>query len=128
VIVVDTSAVVDVLVPAAGRTALTARLEEAGSLHAPHLLDTEFAAALRRLVLRDEISPGRADDALRAFERLTITRYPARHLLPAIWAYRDLLTAYDATFVALARALDCPLVTCDRALARAHHGISVEAF
>jgi predicted nucleic acid-binding protein len=40
-------------------------------------------------------------------------------LLPRIWDLRPNLTAYDATYVALAEALDAPLLTCDRRIARA---------
>lgn len=35
-----------------------------------------------------------------------------------IWSLRDNLTAYDAAYVALAEALDAPLVTSDARLAR----------
>jgi predicted nucleic acid-binding protein len=33
---------------------------------------------------------------------------------------RDALSAYDAAYVALAEALDVPLVTCDAKLSRSH--------
>ena len=36
-----------------------------------------------------------------------------------IWALRGNLISYDAWYVALAEALDCPLVTLDRRLGRA---------
>jgi predicted nucleic acid-binding protein len=46
-----------------------------------------------------------------------------------MWELRDNLTAYDATFVALAEFLGAPLITCDARLARAPgHGASVELF
>jgi predicted nucleic acid-binding protein len=38
-------------------------------------------------------------------------------LLPRIWELRNNLTAYDAVYVALAEALDAPLLTRDRRLA-----------
>jgi predicted nucleic acid-binding protein len=34
-------------------------------------------------------------------------------LLGRIWELRENLTAYDATYVALAEAVTCPLVTAD---------------
>jgi len=40
-------------------------------------------------------------------------------LLHDIWSLRDNLTAYDASYVALARGLDCPLVTADAGIAAA---------
>ena len=36
-----------------------------------------------------------------------------------VWALRQNLTCYDAWYVALAEALDCPLATLDRKLSRA---------
>jgi predicted nucleic acid-binding protein len=41
-------------------------------------------------------------------------------LLPRIWQLRDSVTAHDGAYVALAEALDAPLVTCDARLGRAH--------
>jgi predicted nucleic acid-binding protein len=46
-------------------------------------------------------------------------RYPHDFLLPRVWELRESLTAYDAVYVALAEALDAPLLTCDRRLATA---------
>lgn len=115
-IVVDTSAVVNVLVARPVPAELVDRLTDAGSLHAPHLLDVEVVAALRGLVLGRKLAAGRATDALTDFGRLPIIRYPAGPHLPRMWQLRSGLTAYDAAFVALAEALGCPLVTCDRKL------------
>jgi predicted nucleic acid-binding protein len=35
------------------------------------------------------------------------------------WSVRSSLSAYDACYVALARAFDCPLLTIDKPLTRA---------
>lgn len=40
-------------------------------------------------------------------------------LIDRIWDLRANLSAYDATYVALAEALACPLLTADRRLAAA---------
>jgi predicted nucleic acid-binding protein len=50
---------------------------------------------------------------------LALTRYPHDVLLGRVWELRGNLTAYDAVYVALAEALDAPLVTCDAKLAAA---------
>jgi predicted nucleic acid-binding protein len=42
-------------------------------------------------------------------------------LLPGIWELRDNLMTHDAVYVALAEALDAPLLTRDRRLAAAAH-------
>jgi predicted nucleic acid-binding protein len=48
-----------------------------------------------------------------------LQRYPHDFLLPRVWELRNNLTAYDAVYVALAEALDAPLLTRDRRLAGA---------
>ena len=58
-------------------------------------------------------------NALDTWRRLALTRYPAVGLLTRIWALRDNLSAYDATYVALAESLDCALVTADGRLSNA---------
>jgi predicted nucleic acid-binding protein len=46
-------------------------------------------------------------------------RYPHAPLAVRIWELRENLTAYDATYVALAEVLDAPMVTMDVRLAQA---------
>ncbi|MEZ5095665.1 MAG: type II toxin-antitoxin system VapC family toxin [Nocardioides sp.] len=77
-------------------------------------------------VLGHKLTPPRASDALTDYLRLPIVRYPAEPLLPRVWELRGRFTAYDATFVALAQALDCRLVTCDRRLRAT--GVRIERF
>jgi predicted nucleic acid-binding protein len=88
-------------------------------LHAPHLLDVEAAQVLRRLLAAGSITSRRCDQALRNLRDLRIRRYAHTTLLPRVWALRVNLTAYDAAYVALAEALEAPLVTRDRRLADA---------
>lgn len=114
-IVVDASAVVSALIR--GEAARQRIGQE--QLHGPHLLDTEVTDALRKLVLRTELTVLDATSALRAWSRLGVRRHPINGLLDRIWALRHNLSAYDASYVALAEALDCSLVTADRRLAGA---------
>lgn len=96
------------------------RLFTAGqTLHAPHLLDVEVAQVIRRYALSGEIDRARGGLALADLADLPLRRYPHDFLLPRIWDLRNNLTAYDAAYVALAEALDAPLLTRDRRLAAA---------
>ena len=99
------------------------------SLHAPHLLNVEVLHALRRHALRGELSQTRSDEALEDLLDVDVSLYPHAPLVGRIWELRENLTAYDAAYVALAEALDAPLVTMDGRLARAsgHHAV-VEVF
>jgi predicted nucleic acid-binding protein len=127
VIVVDASAVVDVVVHK--DPVLTGRLRDAGDLHAPHLVDVEVTHALRRLVASGALSSDRASDARVDAADLLIMRYPHLALLDRAWELRDNLTVYDAVYVALAELLRAPLVTCDARLAQAPgHDAEIELF
>jgi len=119
VIVVDASAVVDGLSAVDGTDDLRA-LMAAAELSAPALLDYEVVAALRGLTLRRELSPARAESALTDFDDLQIQRWPAgAELRMRAFQLRDKVSAYDAAYVVLAEALDCPLLTRDVRLSRA---------
>lgn len=128
-IVVDTSALVDVLVERPSNVALCQRIGGAAELHAPHLIDIEFLNVLRRLVHGQALSIDAAAVAREQFEDLTIERYPHEPLRDRIWQLRDSLTAYDGAFVALGETLGLPLVTSDGRLARSHgHRAQVESY
>ena len=123
-IVIDASALLELVL----RSALADRIAEralaaSASLHAPHLLDIEATHVLRRMVQRKDISANRAEVALADFSDLRIERHSHQGLLVRVWQLRDAMTAYDGSYVALAEALDAPLLTCDGRLARAsgHH-------
>lgn len=119
-IVVDASAVIELLL----RSPLGERVEHRlfarpEALHGPHLLDVEVLQVLRRFESRGELQGPRAATALSLLDVLPMRRHPHAPLLSRIWALRDNLTAYDATYVALAEALGAVLVTCDARLGRA---------
>jgi predicted nucleic acid-binding protein len=128
VIVLDASAAVEVLLQTEAGIALTGRLlAPETSLHAPYLLDVEVAQVLRRFALRGELEPDRARQALEDLADLPVERYPHEILLPRIWALRENLTAYDATYVTLAEILGATLLTRDARISRASgHSARVE--
>jgi predicted nucleic acid-binding protein len=122
--VVDASILVEVLLGAADAEAVEARLLQAGqALHAPHLVDAEVAQVVRRFALTGEIDAEFGREALVDLANLPLRRHPHEFLLPRVWELRHNISAYDALYVALAEALDAPLVTRDKCVANApgHH-------
>jgi predicted nucleic acid-binding protein len=118
-IVVDCSAVVDALTLVEGSDELMGYLQSQ-QLHAPPLIDYELVNALRGMVRGGVISEARARDAIEDFDELPLNRWPAGALLQLrALELRHNLTAYDASYVALAEVLHCPLITRDERLARA---------
>lgn len=86
---------------------------------APELIYPETLSRIRRARRARAVDDERA---MRAVSRLASFHLdPHSHvpLIPRIWELRDRCSAYDATYVALAEALDLPLLTADRRLARA---------
>lgn len=128
-VVIDASAVVDLLLELPVNQRLLHRLEDASELHAPHLIDLEVLSVLRRLVRSATLGPDAASMARRSLAELPIERYPHVLLRDRIWELRDNLTIYDAAYVALAEELELPLVTSDGRLARSvgHHAV-VESY
>ena len=119
-IVVDASALLEFLL----QTPLGARVEarlfrDRDEFHSPHLADVEVTHGLRRLVRTGEVSPDRAAEAIADLAGLDLHRHPHLDLLTRAWKLRENVTVYDAMYVALAEALDAPVITCDMPLARA---------
>ena len=98
------------------RVVLAVRDTEAA---APDLVNAEVLHAFRRLVQIGALDGNRAGAAVGLLATMAVRRVGTTGLMSRVWALRDNLTAYDATYVALAEALACPLVTADRRLANA---------
>ena len=88
-------------------------------LAVPHLADSEIVQALRSQVRRGDVSADDAQRAIDAWAQLGIQRVGLSGLLRRVWDLRENLTAYDASYVVVAEALECPLLTADARLAGA---------
>jgi predicted nucleic acid-binding protein len=120
VIVVDASALLEFLLQTRIGARVEARLfRDEHEFHSPHLVDVEVTQGLRRLVRAGEVSADRAAEAIADLADLDLHRHPHLDLLTRAWKLRENVTAYDAMYVALAEALDAPIVTCDTPLAKA---------
>ena len=121
-VVVDASIVVRLLQNRRGDAALRERFSRERRLHAPALIDAEVTSALRGLLRTSKvairITPERAGEMLDDYADLPIERHLLQPLQRRVLELRDNFTAYDAFYVALAEALDLPLLTDDGKFAR----------
>jgi len=122
-IVVDASAVVDLLLHHPRSLAVREAIAGASPWHAPHLVDVEVLHALRRWATRGELCPAAADAAWEIFDDLPLVRHGHAPLRALSWSLRDRLSAYDAAYVSLAVVLQARLVTADARLARGAAGL-----
>jgi predicted nucleic acid-binding protein len=120
-IIVDASVLTDFL-PGRPQTVDALARELAGRehepLHAPDLVEPETLNALWRLALGGSVTDQRASEAAADLANTRLVRYPHAPLRERVWELRHNLTAYDASYLALAEALDDPvLLTGDGGLA-----------
>ena len=118
-VVIDASAMVDLLARTADRFgAVRARLART-VMHAPAHFDAEVLSALGRLQRSGVVTVAEVDAALDALSRAPVTRHGLDSLIVGAWARRDSLRLTDALYVELADNRDLVLPTTDERLARA---------
>jgi predicted nucleic acid-binding protein len=118
-VVCDASVIVAMLLDSGvdGRWS-TQRLSGA-DLFAPSLLQYECANIIRRQELSGSVSADQAAQAHADLLDLDVNSWPYELLSGRAWQLRPNLSIYDATYVALAEAVETELVTLDRRIARA---------
>ena len=79
----------------------------------------ETVSVLRKRWLSGTLPARRFRHAIEDLAALPIQRYPTGPLMMRAYELRSNVTAYDATYVALAEALGCTLLTADTRLAGA---------
>ncbi len=117
-IVIDASAVVELLL-GGSRARAVRQVIGVASPAAPDLLNAEVISAFRRLEAAGVIGARRAGEAILRLADAPIERLTTKQLTLDVWRLRHNLTSYDATYLALAAVLDCPLLTADGRMARA---------
>ena len=125
-IVLDASAMVEALVGRAPDEELLSALS--GDVDAPHLLDVEVLSVLRGLLRGGKLDLPTADQARFDHFSFTIARHETAPLADRIWQLRHQFTSYDASYLALAEALQAPLYTCDAKLSARGHDAIVKIF
>ncbi|WP_420435870.1 type II toxin-antitoxin system VapC family toxin [Candidatus Poriferisodalis sp.] len=118
-IVVDASVAVPAVAEFGDRgTSALLRIHQDRSL-APHILDLEVTHVLRSMCTRGELSERVARRGLQKLLSLKIIRVAHEPLLARCWELRHNVSAYDASYVALAEQTGATLLTRDVRLARA---------
>lgn len=118
-IVVDASVLYEVITAGPLAPAATAALASAHDHAAPEIIDVEVTGLIRRDAQRHVIDGTRSQWALDRLRDWPGDRFPHRPFIGRVWHLRENVRTTDAFYVALAEALDVPLVTLDGRLARA---------
>jgi predicted nucleic acid-binding protein len=125
-IVVDASVIIPIVSGHAEGRMLSARILEPGQpICAPYLLDVEVVHALRRIERLGNLDRADAFTAVEVLLKLPIDRYPHDILIPRMWQLRGHVSAYDATYIALAEGVRGTLLTRDARLKHAVAGLGV---
>ncbi len=130
-LVVDATVAIKWYVPEVGSEEASAILEGGTTLLAPDLLVSELGNVLWKKVLRDELNPSEAVEIIQGFvNSCPVDLRSSRLLAPAALdvAVRLQHPVYDALYLSLAVAEDCPLVTVDDRLRRVLAGSPLEGF
>ena len=118
-LVCDVSAVVTVLLDSGESGVWLAWRFASAELCAPALLPFECSNVIRRHELSRLISSDQAAQAHADLLDLPMDLFPYEALAQRVWQLRHNITGYDASYVALAEALDAPLITLDQWLSDA---------
>lgn len=125
-LVVDASALVDLLAATSRGPAVAGRLA-AADLHAPAHLDAEVLSALGRLHRDGRITARQVGTRLAWLTHAPIERHPLAPLVEGAWCRRHRMQLADALYAELADRLQATLVTTDPRLAGALPGVEVIA-
>ena len=117
--VIDASVLVAALVDSGQESRWAEDAIAGDDLASPELALAEATNILRRLELAGDMSLFEAASAQADLMKLDIMLFPFAPFAERVWALRSNLTSYDAWYVALAEALNCPLLTLDRKLSGA---------
>ena len=118
-IVVDASLICDFLLNAEANPDLVAFLSIQDGIAAPGHITYEVGNVIRKHYLAGKVTGQRGLEALESFINLPIDLHEATAIVQVAWRYRDNLSFYDASYVALAETLGVALYTRDKRLQNA---------
>jgi predicted nucleic acid-binding protein len=118
-VVCDASALVAVLLDSGPDGQWVSEVLAGADLVAPSLIGFEAANIIRRHDLAGLVSADQAVQAHTDLLDLAIEHWPYELLASRAWQLRRNLSAYDASYVALAELVDATLVTLDQRISGA---------
>lgn len=118
-VVCDASALVALLLDSGTDGRWAAEEIDGSSLAAPSLICFESTNIIRRQEIAGNVSADQAAQAHADLLDLAIEQWPYELLAARTWELRHNLTAYDASYVALAELIGATLVTLDQRIDRA---------
>ena len=118
-LIVDASCLYEVITSTPRSEAIRARLAGDEDQAAPHAIDVEVLAAVRRHEMQGRLDPTAARQAIDDLRDWPGERFGHRGLIRRAWELRPNVRSWDALYVALAEALNGTLITVDHRLARA---------
>jgi predicted nucleic acid-binding protein len=126
-LVVDASTLVEMIYPTASGLRLIGLVDSiGGSMHAPELMTIEVLQVLRKHERMKLVNPQACDLARKNLFDMDVEMHTHDLLAPRVWKLRKQLSAYDASYVALAELLGCKLLTMDQKLARSAVHVCVD--
>ena len=118
-IATDASAVVTALVTIGPRGVAARSALAEHQLAYPSIMPFEAANALRRLTIAGTIDALRARSALQHLTEIRGMEIGFEPIANRVWELRGQITAYDASYIAVAEFVGVPLLTLDDRLRRA---------
>ena len=119
-LVLDASAGIEMIARTVTGSQLAALIPAATTLWVPDgLFDVEVLAVLRRWDLNAILSESQIESTRMRLANLRLRRATVVSLASRAWQLRANITFPDACYVALAEALNCPLLTADQRLVAA---------
>jgi predicted nucleic acid-binding protein len=117
-LIVDASCLYEVVADGAQAEQVRERLARDPDQAAPHVIDAEVLGIIRRDHMLGRLDWTAARQAVEDLRDWPGERFGHRSLLDRAWELREKLRTWDALYVALAEALNAPLLTLDERLGR----------
>lgn len=117
-LVLDASAMVDLLIEAPNADRVQARLASA-TVHVPGHFDAEVLSAVARLVRAGDVTDDRATEHLAQLVTAPYIRHDIAPLVMGAWQRRGSMRVADALYVELGMRIGVPVVTTDAGMAAA---------